>query len=72
MMTAQDHAHHVIYENLPLIHQRTVDRMFTVCGEALHEGGITPAMDDRADALVAALSRFLVESTLARLVWLES
>jgi hypothetical protein len=63
MLTDQDRAYHAKYEALPELARANVDRAVRAAIEALKQGGAPCAMDDRVEALVAAVARYLVESS---------
>jgi hypothetical protein len=66
-MTPQDRAWHEHYEQaLPFGDKRLVADCFCAVHNVLLNAGEPTAKDDRAEALVAAIARFIVESRQQR------
>lgn len=61
MITQQDKKWHEIYEGLPPETREAVDDAFMAARESLKENFMQTAGDDRAEALVAALARYVVD-----------
>lgn len=60
-MTDRDKFWHHIYEGLPPESRDAVDEAFRAARESLKENFMLTEGDDRAEALVAALTRYVVE-----------
>ncbi len=64
-LTRSDSRLHAIYEALPPAHRCAIDDAFTAAKDAIVMSDVdhlTWARDDRAEVLVAAITRYLVES----------
>lgn len=61
-LTEQDRAWHETYEQLGPVAREAVDTAYSTVFEAIRRTGHRAATDDRAEMLVAALTRFLVLS----------
>ena len=63
MLTRDDKQWHVIYEDvLTDIERAAVDDAYKAATFELRHAGLTLSGDDRAESLVAALTRYIVES----------
>lgn len=62
-LTEQDRTSFKIYEELHADERHAVDTAFDEVKAVLVQQGFAVSYDDRAGALVAALARYLVEST---------
>jgi ribosome assembly protein YihI (activator of Der GTPase) len=61
-LTHQDKSYVFAYEMMNKGEQALVDTAFKAVAELMREWGIAPAADDRAEALVGAIARFVNES----------
>lgn len=62
MITSQDRENHNRYESLPPSEKMAVDDSFKEICETFQYYGFCWAKDDRAECLIAAITRFLLES----------
>ncbi len=65
MITPSEHRYHAIYAALPPAYRNAVDDAFTAAKDAIVMSDVdhlTWARDDRAEVLVAAITRYLIES----------
>ena len=61
-LTQQDKSYHFAYEMMNDGEKALVDSSFKAVAELMREWGIVPAADDRAEALIGAIARFVNES----------
>jgi len=64
-MTEQDSANHRLYESLSELEREAIDRAYTACRHKLVwtlEKNWTPDNCDEAEALIAAIARYVVQS----------
>lgn len=60
-LTVQDRNGHRLYQDCSRITRGVIDSAYEHVAETLKAHGITPVNDDRAEALVAAITRYLFE-----------
>jgi len=61
-ITLQDRVYHDAYCGLPPAWKATVDECFREVRNSIERDGLKAASDDRAEALIAALTRYLEDS----------
>jgi hypothetical protein len=61
-LNGHDRAWHDRYVALPPPEKFFIDEAFRTLTKGMREEGIRPANDDRAEALIAAITRFVIES----------
>ncbi len=62
MITTQESRWHEVYTESPAHVRQAIDDAYTAARKVLAENQIEVANDDRAEAFVAALTRYSVES----------
>jgi hypothetical protein len=68
MMTREEYEYHEIYEGLSVLAQKAINRAFGKCVATLEIGmpaGWVPKHDDRAEALIAAITKYVQECVIA-------
>jgi hypothetical protein len=60
--TQQDKSYHFAYEMMNDGEKALVDTSFRAIADLMREWGLTPPADDRAEALIGAIARFVNES----------
>jgi hypothetical protein len=61
-MTTQDRVHHALYSRLPINERVKINSLFYTIVDEMRNQGMEVSFDDRAECLVAALTRFYVYS----------
>jgi hypothetical protein len=61
-LTHQDKSYHFAYEMMNDGEKALVDSSFRAVADLMREWGLTPPADDRAEALIGAIARFVNEA----------